>query len=488
MTTSKRAGRWRWAALSAYLALTMILLAITWHFAGYKPDGVLSISDANPLTIRSDGTTLIVGTVGMRPDATFPPYSVGSIRLLDLRTGSEVHPSLPLDETGRILGAQTSDNDQRLVVVGEKEPRSYFVKIFDLSARAVILEKTVRFNVRDDEERIVKLSRDGRLLAWVTAEDEVQRAVVVWDLEASKERFQLPGRIASFQYSPDGKLLATREQAVPEQFQLFDTTTGDLVHSIRLAANGSGGSGFSLFKTPPTFSPDGRFVAVHAWFVQLIQVFDTASGKLCFQTNGRTPQFLPGGSLLGIRNRGGRDRGGKAIEAPEIVVWSPSGWIEMRAFRYDLGVDIGGRVEPHPWPIGRANQFGLIYRTSLGGSWGSTKSSDIADSGLGRALGLNIPRGIGLDVVDGDTGNTRTYHLDGPAVARSPYPFLQTANKILIPRSFETVEVWDIPPRRSYAAVWGMAGMMTVIGLLGYASGIVVRRVARRYRSRAPDA
>ena len=37
MATSKRAGRWRWAALSAYLALTMILLAITWHFAGYKP-------------------------------------------------------------------------------------------------------------------------------------------------------------------------------------------------------------------------------------------------------------------------------------------------------------------------------------------------------------------------------------------------------------------------------------------------------------------
>jgi WD40 repeat protein len=484
MTTSKRAGRWRWAALSAYFALTMILLAITWHFAGYKPAGVISLSDADPLTVRSHGTTLIVGTVGKRPDDTFPPYSVGAIRFLDLRTGSEVQPPLPLEETVRILGAQISDNDQRLVVVGTKESRSYFVKVFDLSARAVILEKTVQFNVRDDEERIVKLSRDGRLLAWVTAQDEKRRAVIVWDLEARKERFQLPGGIASFQFSPDGKLLATREQEVPEQFQLFDTTTGDLLHSIGLAANGSG---FALFKTPPTFSPDSRFVAVHAWFVELIQVFDTASGKLCFQTKGRTPQFLPGGSLLGIRNHGGLDRWGKAIEAPEIVVWSPERWTEMRAYPYDLGVDIGGRVEPHPWPTGRANQFGLIHKTSVGGSSGSTKSSHIADSGLGRALGLNIPRGIGLDVVDGATGNSRTYHLDGPAVARSPYPFLRAANKILIPRSFETVELWDIPPRRTYAAVWAMAGMMAAIGILGYVSGSVVRSVARRYRGRTPD-
>ena len=231
----------------------------------------------------------------------------------------------------------------------------------------------------------------------------------------------------------------------------------------------------SLFKTPPTFSPDGRFIAVHAWFVELIQVFDTASGKLCFQTKVGTRSSFPEVHCLGSGIPAARTAG-HMIEAPEIVVWSPDGWTEMsfplrprRRHRWKgRAPSLAGRsCEPVRADLldVRRREFGLdeVFR-------------NIADPGLG-ALAQH-PERDRLDLVDGVTGNTRTYHLDGPAVATRTYPFFQMANKILIPRSFETVEVWDIPPRRTYAAAWAMAGMMAAIGILGYVLGSVVRSVA----------
>ena len=91
------------------------------------------------------------------------------------------------------------------MVVETEETLRYFITVFDLSARAVILEKAVPFKVRGNVERIVRLSRAGRLL-----------------------------------------------------------------------------------------------VAVGVWGAGLIQVFDTGSGKSCFQTRGWSPRFLiPGACFSG---------------------------------------------------------------------------------------------------------------------------------------------------------------------------------------------
>jgi hypothetical protein len=265
-----------------------------------------------------------------------------------------------------------------------------------------------------------------------------------------------------------------------DEFQLADTTTGALVHALRC--------GSRIWNTP-NFSPDGKFVAVDGnYSYGVIQVFDTASGQKRFQADGWSPQFLPGDSLLGLRTP----------DRPEIAVWSSDGRTQMRVFPYDLGASpLSGSVYPHPWPTGRPNQFGLIYDTADGWWTGSSKSSGMSSSGLGRSLRLNIPRGLGLDVVDSVAGKTKTYHLDGSVTGRW-YPFPK-AGKILIPkpgvtvnpvkpmlfRQFgETVAVWDIPPRRTYVGVWAMAGIMAAIGILGYALGLVVRCVARRYRGK----
>ncbi len=491
MTTSQKSSR-RWAI---FLVISAVLLAITWHFAGYVPDNVISLS-GDPLALTPDGKTLIVSTSGEWDGG----FATCMIRFLDLPTGKEIQAPLALKERKKwetwqagfghrateISYAKLSDDGQRLVVVqtglGEVSgvTTNYFLTVFDLATRVVILEKDIPWDYDPRTTFVVQLSHDGRLLAWVSGEPN--RCVTVWDLNERKERFRLPGYMkASFQFSPDGKLLATFGEfghAGPwrGRFELSNTATGALVHSAE-SANG-------FFVYPPTFSPDGRFVAIDNSGMGDIRVIDTASGKQRFQDSKSCwPQFLPGGLLLGVKNSG-RPTWGDGFFVPEIVVWSPEGWTEKRGFIYDLGASpLSGTVMPHPMPIGRANQFAVIYETGSGWWTGSSMASKIAGTGLGRTLGLNIPRGLGLDVVDAATGDSKTYHLDDSAMW-FPYP---QAGKILIPQSGGTWAVWSITPRRTYRAVWLMAGFLPVIAVVGYGLVFVVRlvwRAARRYCGR----
>ena len=235
---------------------------------------------------------------------------------------------------------------------------SYFLTVFNLSTRAVILEKTIPWTYNPTYPPLVELSRDGRLLAWL----DTQRLVVIWDLDAGKD-CHLQGGPASLQLSPDGKLLATRDVLSSSEVRLFDTTTGALAHTINL---GDKDLGYRAFGSTTAFSPDSRFVAVDggqegAQLRTIIQLIDTASGKECFRTQGFRPQFLPGGSLLGIRGTGHQMPFGEGgWEVLETVVWSSAGWTEMRAFPYDLGVSLfSGPVVPQASPNGRPDQFGL---------------------------------------------------------------------------------------------------------------------------------
>jgi hypothetical protein len=378
--------------------------------------------------------------------------------------------------------ARLSDDDQRLVIVRDVV-QFRVLTVFDLSTRAVLLEKTIRFDSNLYDTPQIQLSHDGRLLAWANRDNRTDKSsLTVWDLNANKERFCLPrrDRFGTFQLSPDGKLLAL---FAPWGFQLFDTATGATVHSLER---------IFVQHSMPTFSPDSKFVAVDDYSGGIIRVFDTASGKLCFHSaKSCAPQFLPDGSLFGVR-----DSGRPATHPehyffiPEIVVWSSGDWTEKQAFVYDLGASpLSGTIIPNALPIGRANEFALLYET--GNGWqGSSKGSPIAVTGLGRPLALNIPRGLGLDVVNYATGATKTYHLDGRPLL-SQYSFSQfvapQAGKILIPQSDNTAAVWSIPPRRSYRAVAAMAGILAAIGVLGYALLLVIRRLVRRYRRRQTE-
>lgn len=488
MNISQRSSRRLSASLASLFALIVMLLAIAWHFAGYEPTAVISLSGIYPLAMKTNGEILIAGTQRAGHNL-LSPHVVGPVRFLDPTTGNDKQPPLTLGATEKewvtISSALLSGDEKRLVVVRTQiylaTQERYFVTVFDLPTREILLEKTIPFDAGSHEVSVAQLSPNGRLLALRTSKDKESknRAILVWDLETGKERFQLPGRNASFQFSPDGKMLVTREMEIPERFHLSDTNTGDLVHEMKVTANILG---FSVFKTQPTFSPDSKFVAVdnHAGF---IHVFETASGKPCFDTEGWSPQFLPGGWLLGVRNSGASTRIDPRVKVPEIVVWSSDSWTERRAFPYDFGVSIlSGTVLPHPWPTGRGNQFGLIYETTSGWT-GSTKWSGTYGSGLRRSLRLNVPRGLGLDLVDPATGTTRTYHLDD---SWRWFPFPQ-AGKLLVPNSDNTAGVWAVPPRQSYRAVAAMVAGLAAMGILWYALRSIVRLVARRYPGRQPS-
>ena len=345
MTTTKTPRRRRRvisSIVSAVMLLAIIsavtLMAIAWHFAGYEPDGAISLSGLCPLAVKSDGTTLIAGTPGKYHNG-FSTHVVGPIRFLDLATGKDSQSPLALkdgNEIGTTIAAvKLSEDEQRLVVVENEVgwalgvTGKYYITVFDLAARAVILEKNIPLSYNPGNMPIVQLSHDGRLLACLSNQwPEVDRSVIVWDLKERKERFRLHNRSRAsvFQLSPDGKMLVTSAES---GIQLSDTGTGAVVRSLKFAK--------PLFlERTPAFSPDSKLVAFDSG-TPGIQVLDTASGKLCFQTKGWSPQFLPDGSLLGVRDSGRPVKvNPQYFFIPEIVVWSSNGWAEKRAFVYDL--------------------------------------------------------------------------------------------------------------------------------------------------------
>ena len=122
MTTSNTSSR-RWLIRSIVSAVLLLatagagtLLAVAWHFAGYEPDHVISLSGLHPLAVTSDGATLIAGTVGKYKNLVSP------IRFLDLATGmdSQALSRTPgtQREPGQYHGRQLTDDDIGRQAVG----------------------------------------------------------------------------------------------------------------------------------------------------------------------------------------------------------------------------------------------------------------------------------------------------------------------------------------------------------------------------------
>jgi WD40 repeat protein len=352
----------------------------------------------------------------------------------------------------------------------------------DLEARAQIMEQRIPFDRPADEIPSVEFSPDGRLLACVTTQ-EARRAVVIFDRLQQKERYRLPLSLHPV-FSPDGKLLATRQEDIGREYtyidrlQLWDSETGNAIQDVELKQTSIG------WRATPRFSSDGKYVAVGVQYQGdgWIQVIETASGKTSFWTKGWSPQFLSGNALLGIRESTRPLNASPREKVQELVVWSSDRWKEKRTFPYDLGLGLSGPLSPEPWVTENGHAIALLYDT--GGWSGSTKSSITSFLGLWRALDLNLPRGLGLDIIDHRTGVTQTYHLDPPSLY--PYrPFrLPRVGKLLIPKEGEVAEVWDLPPQRTYASVKWMAGVLAAIGLLWYTVAATWRGVAKLRRAR----
>lgn len=473
--------RFRWVLWPALVSLSVILLWAAWHFRGYLPSGALP-RDLFPLAISSDGTVVVACTEKQVLTLSGQPNLVGPIRFINLSTGQDDSPPwsfvpAPGEMYGRyepdlasdgqhfggypaktILCAQLSDDGKLLLVVQAGYPLGYGgihfqVTVVDLSTRSAVIDQ--RFEYGGDLRRPTQLSPDGRRVAWPTGETRGDRVpqVVVWDVAGRNELFRLPGSI-EFSFSPNSKLIASANG-------VFDSDTGALVNRVN--------------RGPTLFSPDGRLVAAGRDF---IEVCDLETDKVIFGNEGWSPQFLANDHLVAVRDSSVPIKGSfyKRM-VPEIVVWEINSGREVQVVPCDQGSDplreiFGGPLNPQPIPLANGSQFGWFYQTSLRGS---PRSSIVAESGWGRLLRLNVPRGIGLDVVDYASGDVRTLHLDG-SFRYVPFP---EAGKVFILRYAQgglVYEVWDLPPRRSYAPFAVVAGVLIVFWAL-----MMLRLVIRRH-------
>ena len=498
MTTSEKSSRRRWVIFFAKprlaLALSVvILLAITWHFAGYVPDSTIPLSGNWPLAVMEDGRTLIVGLPG-DGEWGFTPHIVGPIRFVDLATGKETQAPLELKEVTEeylpkgepppnpatsvdsrpivltksencqttIAAVALSDDERRLAVVRSSMfnlCNTYYVTVLDLSTRSVIFDKAVPYRQSNDEWPEAQLSPDGHLLAWAngrvedwrgdypyhwTTGKDLDGSIIVWDLNKNKERFRVPSRAirSGFQFSPDSKLLASCAWPRDELFLLSDAETGALLHTVQLQSYQNYGVG------PPIFSPDSKFVALENLCGPGFRIIDASSGRQCFQAVGWSPQFLHGGMLL-------------AATDDSLSVWNCADWTAKPTLACDLGASppdyylgtnppyrfSNRRIGMPPFfPIGRGNEFAVLHET--GGVWtvGSPWGCEMPWVRALRWLGFNVPGGMGLDVVDATTGATRTYHLDSGSVRWFPFP---PQGKIVNPQNGDANCVFPVPAIKS---------------------------------------
>jgi WD40 repeat protein len=125
----------------------------------------------------------------------------------------------------------------------------------------------IRMLVAGQEMTAVAFAPDGRTVISAQRSGEVRR----WDATSGAQVGEFtapPPRVASLVFSPDGRTLAggSRDGAV----QLWDAGTGRALRTLT-------GAGPFRFKSPPTFSADGRRIARAT---ETVNVWDTTTGEV----------------------------------------------------------------------------------------------------------------------------------------------------------------------------------------------------------------
>lgn len=434
---------------------------LAWALAGYEPQLRLENQKLAPLAFTPKGDVLAAGTF---VQDGLSLLAVSPVRFLRSTDGSEAEPPLetfvaspeekpPIPR--QILRAEFSPDGKMLAVLQEhhefRRRDEIELIVFARDTRERLLTVSVPYpaNAADKSSTIPYhlFSPDSKWLLWVEYAFP-ERAVKVWDLTSKKEAFTLP-KVCYPVVSSDSTLIATTHfwrtlGKEPFAVQLWDIRTGALRQTLPLLGTSEG------WKRGPSFSPDGRLLAVNSRdnnSKQIVEVFDTTTGKRVFQQDAWSPHLLSDGkTLVTVKNN-------------DVQRWDTTNWTLLGKIEFQLGKywDNGSDISPEPVTIpGKtivmvSNYYPTVRSPYL--RW------------LGEKLKLNTFGSHEVTFIDGQSGQRQSIAIHNDSMLSSAV-FSPDGNRAAFGTITGSMSLWEIPPRKSFVAVvWAVVLGVIVVGV-----------------------
>jgi WD40 repeat protein len=277
-------------------------------------------------------------------------------------------------------------------------------------------------------------------------------AVIVWDVEAGRQRFRLDFAEGPIAFAPDNRLLATGDALLFGTVRVWDLTTDSpSSRSLSVSPGPLGSLGFS---------PDGRrFVAVGRQLTSPIFLMSQVGGSRFAPRPPASPLLPSGGAIWWTTDdwhEAGRvpnvdlsllDTAAAFATADRLAVVRN----DLPRVARILGVATGANQLTIPIPPGASN-----LESAVTGS-GSVGVLYYRDDFMARVLEW-LPRWVSGQgrarylpstvLYDAETGDERARLLLGPSHA-----FLSPDGRTLVAWEDGKLTVWDMPPSR-FTMVW----------------------------------
>ena len=292
-----------------------------------------------------------------------------------------------------------------------------------------------RFNSADEIARRL-FSSDGHLLAWHEYEPRDNKhfdCVRVWDVVEGRERLAITG-VKNPTFSPDGRLLAVVETYNQDGIacRLYDMRNGQLLHSLSLPADGPG------WHPWPEFSSDGYYVAVNTQSFRgkgpFVDVFDVASGESVFEAPEWSPHFVSGPVLMTVKD-------------DAVIFRETSKWQVVRRVSFSQGKhwENGSPISPEPQAIPGTS---CAFVTEYYPSWSFFLSR------ICRFFYLDFNLGHSITWIDSKSGSMTKFTGDDGIVVRS---VISPMGGKLALQGLWGMTIWKLPPGRTWIPVSAVA-------------------------------
>ncbi len=482
------------------LGFVAIVLVCAWWMCGYQSSSTILVK-GYPVATTADKQGLIVATVGDHPrNIMVMPQLVTPLRVINFESGQETTLSLDLPETvedelrnyANIESVSVSQDNRFIAAILQTDSYRFSLAVLDQADRKSFFyegigTKQPRFGHMPDTP-VVAFPSVGSRIAFESV-DETGASVVLWDIESEQQLAKLPNsELPAF--SPDGTRLVTVNYqlnsslyTIPEHhdqepfgIKIWDVASEPKAQSVMIDG---GRKGWEM--RPPQFSPKGDKIVLGVRrthkgnYVDTVEVVDITSGKISDQEKGWSPYWFANGNLAFIRKSDVRSKFHKYGTADIVIVNMNDSARNEVSVHYDLGAsDYRGPIYPRPQLTKNGSKLVVMYHTRNDFWDVSPISASSAFQKVSNVLRINAPRGIGVDLIDQDSGGVDTYHL-GPDPF-GLYRHLHGADRIVMPDAGNVrteagkYYVYNIPPQRTYRffflTLGGIAAAYLVAGAL----------------------